>query len=238
MNKQQLPQDARFSQPLPPYHYRDDEISLVDLAKILVKRRSWIFATFIVVFSASLLFAWLKRPQPVNDSKVAFTTLLSVGYKTPTVFIEPLSSIQTQLESAFIPLASEGQPFKAKVEIENRRNVSEDGNNIVKLVTIAPLEQKEQVAAYHHQIISPLLERHNQLAENLKEQLLMSSVADRNLQPLGSSIAAHAQPLPLSSSSDKTKLIVAVGFLLASMLAVMVAFFREFISHLRDSLQE
>ncbi|WP_445397432.1 hypothetical protein [Zobellella sp. An-6] len=238
MNKQQLPQDAQFSQPYPPYQYRDDEISLIDLAKILVRRRNWMFATFIAVFSASLLVAWLKRPQPVDNSKVAFTTLFAVGYKTPTVFIEPLSSIKTQLESAFIPVASEGKPFSARVEIENRRNVSEDGNNIVKLITLASLDQKEQVAAYHNAITEPLLARHNQLAELLQEQLMSSAEVSKSIQPLNSSVASSAQPLPLSPQKDKSKLIVAAGIFLASILAIMMAFIREFLGRLRSSLND
>ncbi|WP_157772274.1 Wzz/FepE/Etk N-terminal domain-containing protein [Zobellella denitrificans] len=230
MNKQQLPQDAQFAQPLPPYHYRDDEISLVDLAKILVKRRNWLLATFILVFLASLAIAWLKRPQPMAEDQVAFTTLLAVGYKSPTVFVEPLSGIKTQLESAFIPRAHGSKKFSVDIEVENN-------NNIIKLITVAPLEQKEEVTSYHDNILSPLLARHEQMVVNLTEQLKMSA-ATSELQPLNSSVASVAQPLPATQPKDKTKLIAALGFMLAIMFSVIAAFMREFIGKVCASLGE
>lgn len=197
--------------------------------------------TFVVVFFASLLMAWLKQPHSVDGSKVEFTTLIAVGYKTPTVFLEPLNSIKTQLESAFIPIASEGKSFDSRVEMESRRNVSEDGSNIVKLITIADREQREQVAAYHNQIVSPLLERHNQLIYALKEQLLMSPDSIQSAETihfLGSSVAALTQPLPASPPNNKSWLIVTLGVIFGGILAVIVAFLREFASKVCDSLDK
>lgn len=241
MSKQQLPQNEKVTQSIPSYaYYRDDTISLIYLAKILINRRNLLFGTFIVVFSAALVAAWFKRPQLVaDDGRVAFTTLFSVGYKSPTVFIEPLSSIKTQLESAFIPAASQDGLFNASVQVEYRRNVSEDGNNIVKLITVADKEKQQQVIDYHQEILQPLLLRHSRLDNELvKRQMLSFGRNNIDLQPIGSSIAAIAQPLPISSGGARnySTMIVIFGFFLAWLLAVICAFIREFFSHVCNSL--
>src|SRR5690554_6718733 len=114
----------------PPPYYHDDEISLVDLAKILIKRWKIMLVVFVVVVLGATAYAWMNRPT-VSEPRIAYTTLLSVGYKTPTVLIEPLGAVATQLEDAFIPAARQilGLSLSANVDF-NAQN-----NNIVRLVT-------------------------------------------------------------------------------------------------------
>src|SRR5690554_4299484 len=103
----------------PPPYYHDDEISLVDLAKILIKRWKIMLVVFLVVVLGAMAYAWMSRPT-VGEPRIAYTTLLSVGYKTPTVLIEPLGAVATQLKDAFIPAARQtlGTSLTANVDFD------------------------------------------------------------------------------------------------------------------------
>lgn len=232
MNKTPQKQNAKFSQTMPRHAYQDDEISLVDLAKIVVKRRNWLFAVFAIGVVITLLAAWLKRPMPIIvHSDKAFTTLIAVGYKTPSVFIEPLLGVQTQLKDAFIPQASFSNNFNTQVVIDEPLNQS----NIIKLVTVADLSLKKEVTTYHKAILEPLLDRHQILVAEIKSN--MSEKSD--LQPIVTNVSVLAQPLEISEQTSKTKtsLIVALGLILSAMLAVVVVFIREFASQVCNSLR-
>lgn len=233
MNQSPQKQDAQFNQPAPPYLYHDDEISLIDLAKVMVKRRNWLFSTFIIGLLVTLLVAWLKRPQPiVENTDKAFTTLVTVGYKTPTAFIEPLLGVKTQLTDAFIPLASKNDDFNTEVIIENTSNQS----NVIKLVTIAEEKYQEKVSAYHRSILAPLLSRHQTLLEEIK----INAAANVESQPIGTSVASLAQSLDISNSDvkNRTNVIIALGLVLSVILAVIAVFLREFISQVCFSLRD
>lgn len=226
-------QDAEFSQTMPRHAYQDDEISLVDLAKTVVKRRNWLFAVFAIGFVITLLAAWLKRPMPVADhNDKAFTTLVAVGYKAPSVFIEPLLGIETQLKDAFIPQASSSNDLDAQVVIDEPINQS----NIIKLITVADQGLKEEVITYHKAILEPLLARHKNLVAEIKSN--MSEKSD--LQPVVTNVSVLAQPLEVSEKISKTRtsLIVALGLILSAMFAVIVVFIREFSSQVCNSLRE
>lgn len=236
MSQQPLPQDARFNQPMPSYAYRDDEISLVDLAKVLVKRRNWLFSTFIIGLLVTFLLAWLKRPAPVvENTNKEFTTLVTVGYKTPTVFIEPLAGIKTQLTDAFVPLATKSNSHNADVIIDNQSG----GSNIIKLVTIAEQGQGESVSKYHEKILEPLLLRHERLVKELNDKYDNSTLESTGVQPIATSIASLAQPLNIPSTVAKSRagLIVALGLILSTILAIVFVFIREFSSHVCASLR-
>ncbi|MFP2770658.1 hypothetical protein [Oceanisphaera sp. KMM 10153] len=225
-------QDAQFNQPAPPYSYHDDEISLIDLAKVMIKRRNWLFFVFIIGLLVTLLVAWLKRPQPVEESTdKAFTTLIAVGYKTPTAFIEPLLGVKTQLTDAFIPQASKSDIFNTKVIIENTSNQS----NIIKLVTMTDKKFQEEVSAYHQSILVPLLTRHQTLIEEIK----INAAVNMEFPPIATSVASLSQPLDILNPSVKsrTNLIVALGLVLSVMLAIIAVFLREFVSQVCISLR-
>lgn len=231
MNRIPQKQDAEFSQAMPRHTYQDDEISLVDLAKTVVKRRNWLFAVFAIGVVITCLVAWLKRPVPVVHNDKAFTTLIAVGYKTPSVFIEPLLGIEAQLKDAFIPQAFLSNNLNAQVVIDKPLNQS----NIIKLVTVADQSLKEEVTIYHKAILEPLLVRHQNLIAEIKSNILEKSDA----QPIATSIAALAQSLDtiIQEPKLKTSLIVTFGLILSGMLAFIIVFIREFVSQVCNSLR-
>ncbi|MFG1490375.1 hypothetical protein ABMA58_14080 [Oceanospirillum sp. HFRX-1_2] len=247
-DKSSLPaQDAHF-QPvyaMPP-HYADDEISLVDLAKILIRRKVTMLLTFAFIVITAAFFAWQKSTSgkgAVTVNKTAYQTLIAVGYKDTRAFIEPLDSIKTQLDVAFIPAAekSRGIGGVTKVKYTERKNVNEDGSNLVSLITVINDSEvsQDEVATFHKLILEPLLKRHDSLIRQVKLQL--DQKGDFVYQPIATDIAALAVPVSAGSKS-KSKLtpsvILALGILLGVIMGIMAAFIKEFASRVKQSLEE
>ena len=224
----------------PPPYYHDDEISLVDLAKILIKRWKIMLVVFVVVVLGATAYAWMNRPT-VSEPRIAYTTLLSVGYKTPTVLIEPLGAVATQLEDAFIPAARQilGLSLSANVDFDAQNN------NIVRLVTtVSDNESAEQVRALHQQALSKVVERHSNILDALANQsqdTVSASVTPSEARLLvPTEITSLAQPsqLPSEPAGMSTKLFLVLSVVLGGMLALMAAFMSHFASLVRASFQE
>ncbi|MGM0785483.1 MAG: hypothetical protein ACQEUM_15330 [Pseudomonadota bacterium] len=229
-----------------PQHYADDEISLVDLAKLLIRRWKAMAVIFLVIVGLSAIYAWMQRTNTVT-TQYTYTTLLSVGYKTPMVFIEPLGAVATQLEEAFIPGARQATGVQAPVDVEyeSRRNINEDGSNVVKLVSTLPKESdRDSIANLHRQSIEPVVERHRAILERLDRQrdnsLIPSADDDAPMQLVATEITSLAQPgkKTVAESGPSSALILALGVVLGGMLAVMGVFFLHFASLVRQSLRE
>ncbi|KGK43286.1 hypothetical protein LH51_01245 [Nitrincola sp. A-D6] len=223
--------DAQFPQAMHPAYaqYADDEISLVDLAKILIARKVWFFVVFALVVIMSGVFALTKRPQlpvPLSDNPtLAFTTLIAIGYKTPTVFIEPMASVHTLIEDAYSIKARIDKPefenLVLDISYESRGSINQEGSNILRMITLGKLDQHETISAFHRAVAEPLIARHQQLADEIKQQQGQASNQELS-QVTSTSLAATANPLPLIKSSTgpgiSPKLILALGIVLGLML--------------------
>src|SRR5690554_1711848 len=224
----------------PPPYYHDDEISLVDLAKILIKRWKIMLVVFVVVVLGATAYAWMSRPT-VGEPRIAYTTLLSVGYKTPTVLIEPLGAVATQLRDAFIPAARQtlGTSLTANVDFDAQNN------NIVRLITtVSDNDLAEQVRALHQQALSKIVERHGNILDALanQSQATVSTAVSPNEARLlvPTEITSLAQPtqLPSEPAGMSTKLFLALSLVLGGMLAFMAAFISHFVGLVSASLRE
>ena len=243
----QSSQDAQFPQPPYPYYpyHADDEISLVDLAKILVRRKLVFFITWALVILLSVGYVIYSKPKPLPPSTndlVDFTTSIAIGYKTPTVFIEPMSAIQTLIQDAYLPSIQheKGINLDIQVNFQERRTISEDSSNILQLITRAAKENQPQVEVLHQAITEQLIERHQMIAKQLLSQSISTS-SDTATLIVPSSLAKLAVPLshePLEASRTSPKLIFALGIVLGGMLGLISAFMAEFIGRVRKSLVE
>lgn len=239
-----MPASRESQSPLP--YVADDEISLIDLAKLLVRRWKAMAIIFGLVVLCSAVFAWFEA-QKTSSVQYRYTTLLSVGYKTPTVFLEPLGAVASQLEDAFIPAAlkSDESDIAIGVGYQSRKNFNEDVSNLVKLTTTltAPAPQ-ESIATLHRAALEPVLRRHQNLIEALRDQqqqrLLPSSQEDSAYQLVPSQITSLAQmeKVTVKEESVSPALILALGVALGGMLAVMGVFLLHFVSLVRQSLNE
>ena len=248
MNQPKQPnQDAQFPQhPYPYYPYHaDDEVSLVDLAKILVRRKYVFFVTWALVILLSIAYMFYSKPKPSTTSSkdlVAFTTSIAIGYKTHTVFIEPMSAIQTLIQDAYLPSiqSEKGINLNIQVNYQTRRTISEDSSNILQLVTRASIESQAQVEVLHREVAAQLVERHQLIADQLLSQSKNIN-SDTGMLIVPSSLAKLAVPLNFDAkkaSRANPKLILALGMVLGGMLGLISAFMAEFIDRVRKSLVE
>ncbi|WP_404418434.1 Wzz/FepE/Etk N-terminal domain-containing protein [Marinospirillum sp.] len=233
--------DAHFQR------YPDDEISLIELAKILIKRRWWLIGVFVGVVLASLLYLFLQRPAPVaaeGETRYQYTTYLAAGYKTPLLFIEPLPAMATQIQQALLPQVHQQYPelsgYNVRVEHEKRGRTNDEISNLVEITTLGSTEDAEAIAEFHQALLKPLVERHQRLVETLAQQPTSNSQEQQLLPTEIAALAVQKRHRPQASgpSGPSGKLVLALGIVLGGILGIMAAFFVEFAARVRQSLKE
>ena len=247
------------------YQHIDDEISLVDLVKTLIRHRRWFFATFLLVAFLSIIYAFAQSglASRVDQSALAdklapddkpgtltFSSFLSLGYKTPDHYLEPMASVEAQILGAYYPLLIEANPgfanYKVEVEYTTRRDLrADEGSNLMTITTRALAQQRQEVMDLHQQLLMPLINQHNQLVSNLNQQQSDAASEQAYVRALPSRLVALAVPsqtsqATVSSESNRPKpaLIVVLGIILGAMLGIFAALFAEFIIKVRQSLKD
>ena len=264
MSHPPLPQDARFSQPVPPYPYQNDETSLVDIAKTLIKRRRLMALVFVLTVAAAAVVAFML-PQ-----KHEYTTIYTIAQADTENPLESGTGLQTKVNSLYIPAVVreflsrhqlEAVPFALK--ISNPRDsglitiTSQTTENIEPLVqelhgAIAERLKAEQDANIHRR--TDLLQQQIDAA-----RAQIDLVKNTELAKAGELIASYTSQInelqaqvnsfqqgsisaianqSLQAKGTSKKLVLALGLMLGAMLALMAVFVREFISQLCTSLQE
>jgi len=113
-NVQRIPEEGRgFAQGLTPHtptelqaYYQEDEISLIDLWLVLVRRWRVAVLVALMVFTAGSVFAY------VTPKKFKYYTTLEIGTmtvddgeNTKTRLIDPPETLRAKIEESYIPLA-------------------------------------------------------------------------------------------------------------------------------------
>lgn len=251
-DKSSLPaQDAHF-QPvyaMPP-HYADDEISLVDLAKILIRRKLTFLITFLAVVAVAGFLAWNKSQarqvsSAAKTETVAYQTLLAVGYKRSRLFIEPMESIKYQLDKVFIPRAAQGlnlEGVSTQVSFTERKSINEEGSNLIIITSKSSIHSSldgKVIAELHKNALEPLLHRHAQLFEHVKATYNPNSL-ETPYQFLPTEIAVLAAPVLIKPNQSRvsSSLIMALGIFMGLVTGFVAAFLKEFASRVKQSLEE
>lgn len=262
----QIPQkqDVEFSQAMPRRAYQDDEISLVDLAKTLVKRWRLMLGAFLVVTLAGLVYALILPTQ------YEYTTIYSGAEASPGTTLESMASLESKVNSIYVPqqtrhllqaeeLAS--LPFNVTVSIPKE-------TNLITLKTKAQEADKTLVSQLHHGIITQLkAEQDHQIEQRVsilqqrldavKEQLkpILSAESSKSsevitglmasISNLESEISSFVNgrivdevSQSLQPKGTSKSLVMALAVLLGGILAVMAVFMREFSSQVCSSLKE
>ncbi|SDO29338.1 hypothetical protein [Vreelandella arcis] len=215
--------------------YKDDEISLIDLAKILIHRRWWFVITFVVVVLASGGWVLLQSGKtPIQESLYQYTTQLAVGYKTPSHLIEPLPSIIEQLNGAIIPkVIQQNEQFDSLTAKASYA----DNSNIVTVITESG--KNKVITDFHEALTTPIVERHESLQQSLNHQLSSIFQGRQITQLIPSEVVALAveteQPTEAKQGVN-SKLIVVLGIMLGGLAGIVMAFLAEFVFRVRESL--
>jgi len=256
----QLPAQQDKKTQWPDADWRDDEISLVDLAVILIRRWKAMAVIFVVVVVLAVVFALMQTARyqytslysvaeytNSNGQRVAIESPASVVAKTQNLYLGP----ETRKLLEKNDLAS--LPFEVKA-------TNPSDTLLLKLNSDATQDNQQLVATLHQNLIGRLQADQAELVDqrkaSLRRQLASAKQALESAKESDSPSAAELVATYYSRVSDlegqlnelregeitqhavqslepvgtSKKLIVAVGIVLGGMLAVMGAFFLEFIA--------
>jgi uncharacterized protein involved in exopolysaccharide biosynthesis len=153
----------------------DDDISLVDIARVLLRRKYWIIGTFVVCMLGTLAFA-LKQ-----ERKYSYTTSILIGEFGLDKYVANAKNTTNVLEKRLLPVIRrdfvdandlEGVPFGTSV-------TADEGNNFVNLQSDAPERLQQTVRDFHSKLAAALTEDHSEKLTLLERE---SDVRLRNLK--------------------------------------------------------
>lgn len=246
--------------------YQDDEISLVDLAKILVRRRWWLLGTGGVIVLLALAFALLMRGDPVYQ----YTSIYQQAETEPGEPITSSASIIQQLENLYWPSYQRNYKEENNVtalpfdlEINNP-----DNTTLITLRSKATEENQNQVVSLHETLLEKVTARQEELLErvgsNLEGSIERVSTLLERVESSGSEssvemAAKYSDRLfelesELESLTEgeviesvvkgdqqspnlSSILILVLGVLLGGFTGIIAAFTAEFVVKVRESLK-
>ncbi|GLR64680.1 hypothetical protein GCM10007878_21180 [Marinospirillum insulare] len=150
MNTPQI-RDAQFQQ----HQHYDDEISLVDLAKTLIKRRWWVIGTGFVVVALALAFALANRTGPAYN----YISIYELAEKNSAEKLETTSSVLEKINSMHWPsyrrnyvqekgLKGFGElPFTFEV-------TNPSGTNLILLKSVVLETEKDEAKQLHQALLN------------------------------------------------------------------------------------
>lgn len=244
-------------------HY-DDEISLVDLAKILIKRWKTMAIIFIVVVLAALAYA-LLMPRTYS-----YTSLYGVAEQGPNNPLEDPAALVAKAKSLYIgpetrelldTLGLQSLPFETNIE-------NPEETLLVSLTSQAVESHAKTVTQLHEGVLTRLKESQQAMVERRKEALerqlqsartaleaskqsdslgaaevvagIMGRIAglEASLIELREGEISQTAVQSLEPTGISRALILALGIVLGGMLAVLGAFFMQFAGLVCKSLKD
>ncbi|WP_018994128.1 Wzz/FepE/Etk N-terminal domain-containing protein [Thioalkalivibrio sp. ALgr1] len=144
----------------------DDEISLIDLWRVLARRKWWIAAVTVIVFVLGTGYGLLQTPT------YTFLTTIQIGLDNNRNPIESPEVKVSFLNDVLIPGIrrdmqeeyEEGRPPEAR-----SRHV--EGTNFLQLTSSSPLDRREEVRELHTLVTRGLRSEFNPRVEDLRSNL-------------------------------------------------------------------
>jgi len=162
-----------------------DEISLVDLAKVLWKRRWWMVGIAAVTVALALVFALSQQPE------YRYTTTLRIGDVNIDKRVSNGEEVKEALERHFLPSLRRSfadtqglqrLPFSVTVEAEKT-------GSLVALVSEGTLETEGLVRAFHSDLAAMLVTEHAEMIGVISRQ------TNKRLEHLYTRLEFHKQRL-------------------------------------------
>lgn len=225
-----------------------DELTLVDLAKILVRKRYWIIGIFILVFGCTIAFGLTRKPAAAEPQKPQYATSILVGYGTPNAMLETPDAVRDQISRVYWPAVvdefkKQNKPvMEIAFEVEPPKMTS---TNLIRFVTTSDSVSPAAVQAFHRRIAELVLERHQRLLETYKsavERAANARVPTAIYEPFASEIAAVAEVVvppeakSASAPSGISRSIIMLGVLLGLLCGIAAAFLVHFVEIVRRSM--
>ncbi|MFY0663248.1 MAG: hypothetical protein JXQ97_01385 [Natronospirillum sp.] len=241
-----------------PQAYSDDEISLIDLAKILI-RNWWVVVAGVFV---CLALAWFAAPKTPSYE---YITLIESGVNENNEPIESNAAVEAQLTSVFLPRVIRGFLADKPERDELQFRVSVDslrGTAIVRLTSTAVFKTSEEVETIHEALVQEVLTRQTQRLETARDRIQTKieqlnatingseneearSAARLELAALEVSLRNLEEPNLLALAEQSLQpvgrglvIYLVLGLIVGVMGGVVGAFFWEFVIKVRESMKE
>lgn len=239
----------------------DDEISLVDLAAVLVRRRRYFYTVFVLIFGFGLAWALLA------PSQYQYVSLFQTAQLSSSEYLEPPATTIAVIKSQWLPDAKanyhekHGSLLGVNVTLTNP-----EGTGLIRFESEATSDAKNAVASLHQLLVDNVQEslqakikqKKTSLKQNLEathrviEQLMTSdnggnalaAAYDRQISLQGKldSLTGTSNLTIARESSEPTGpkrvLIAALSILLALMAGVFSVFMAEFFGRVRRAVTE
>jgi LPS O-antigen subunit length determinant protein (WzzB/FepE family) len=162
-----------------------DEISLVDLAKVLWNRRWWMVSIALATVVLALLFALSK------EHEYRYTTTLRIGEVNIDKRVSNVEEVRETLERQLLPSLRSSftdrhglhrLPFDLTIE-------AGQAGGLVALVSESVVENEGLVSAFHSELASMLVVRHSEILDVISRQ------TERRLEHLYARLEFHQQRL-------------------------------------------
>ncbi|MCE8040698.1 lipopolysaccharide biosynthesis protein [Halomonas daqingensis] len=256
--------------PTPPtsrQHYQDDdEISLVDLAKVLIKRWKTLLFTFLLVVGGVIAYALLQERtyQYVSIYQVAERA----AGEGELAGLESPNSVIAKINNLYLgPVTRELHDSEGLERLPFDVTTSNPADTLLVRISTETSERHAELASQmHERMLERVIEDQQALYERsrarLEQQLEGAQQALSAAQEGGGQselVAIHLERITelesrlaqlneghvvqvavqsLEPAGTSRTLIVAIGLVLGAMLALMAAFFSHFASLVRASLSE
>lgn len=235
-----------------------DEISLVDVAVLLVKRWKVLLAVFLLTMLATLVFILLRPASYTYTSVYAIAEFLdeegkSVGLEAPKAVLAKLDImiLPAQVRAYLNESGQHSLPFNLDTKLL-------ENTLLISLTTQASKAQAGDVEALHRRIITALAEGQMSLFERKRtgfERRLsyikaairdvgvtggvlieVATAIERELDALQKGDIEQVASRGLQPQGIDASLIVALGVVLGLVFAIMGAFVCHFVTLVRQSL--
>jgi uncharacterized protein involved in exopolysaccharide biosynthesis len=248
-----------------PYYSTDDEISLIDLTMVLVRRKRMIAITTTFIIALGVIAALL------TPKSYTFSTTIDIGSQIIGGTIKPFESPQTllaKIQHVFIPQTLNEQRQTNSEDIKNFKiKASIPKNSVIIILKINGTENEsdlitgllqnvtQQAIQDHQRIYNAAKQNLLALKEQLKTELAALEPAKDNWanerRLLKSNLEVHVAALAnlrntheimppmrsIEATGTSRKLIVIIAAFLGIFLAVFAAFLAEFIAKVKEKSQ-
>lgn len=246
------------------YYRNDDEISLVDLASILVKRWKAMAIIFTVIVLAALAYA-LMMPRTYSYTSLYNVAEQGVGeaLEAPAALVAKVRSIYLGPQTRALLASEELESLPFETTLSNPEDTlflglssqaDENDVGMVKSLHEGILQRVEEgqqaLVERRREALERQLESANEALEALRDSdsssagELIATYTSRianletNLVDLRSGVMSQIAVQSLEPVGTSRRLIMAMALVLGGLLAVMGAFFIQFIGLVRSSLKD
>ncbi len=207
---------------LRPSTVSDDEIDLVQLTQILLKRKYLILGVTVFCLFIGGGYAFLKEKTYLYTTSLQVGEVLTVGKDaTKKTAVESPPSVKLKIEKVYIPAAIKQLPSDGSEKLISGDVKTQKNSNIIFIESKGKSSDQQIISQFHSLIISPLINNHRDAVAALKKQFELSAdSAELVLKDLENPVIYGAEErkrqqlvesaqLKLAEFDDRKKLLLA-----------------------------